>query len=111
MTLRLDEGLDQQVQQLADAQGVSKQQLIVRATQEYVDRQGRMTAEVLLPDGRQIAHELVKEGLAWVRPGGSGDQGLKDMEELARAARKGLWAEPNPVPPWNWTSTKPARQN
>ena len=43
MTLRLDEGLDQQVQQLADAQGVSKQQLIVRATQEYVDRQGRMT--------------------------------------------------------------------
>ena len=43
MTLRLDEGLDQQVQQLADAQGVSKQQLIVRATQEYVDRQSRMT--------------------------------------------------------------------
>ena len=43
MTLRLDEGLDQQVQQLADAQGVSKQQLIVRATQEYVDRESRMT--------------------------------------------------------------------
>ena len=32
MTLRLDEGLDRQVQELADAQGVSKQQLIVRAT-------------------------------------------------------------------------------
>jgi len=42
MTLRLDEGLDQQVQRLADAQGVSKQQLIVRATQEFVDREGRM---------------------------------------------------------------------
>ena len=42
MTLRLDEGLDQQVQKLADVQGVSKQQLIVRATQEYVDREGRL---------------------------------------------------------------------
>ena len=43
MTLRLDEGLDRQVQELADAQGVSKQQLIVRATQEFVEREGRMT--------------------------------------------------------------------
>jgi predicted transcriptional regulator len=43
MTLRLDEGLDRQVQELADAQGVSKQQLIVRATEEFVQRERRMT--------------------------------------------------------------------
>jgi len=43
MTLRLDEALDLQIQALADAQGVSKQQLIVRATQEYVERQARMS--------------------------------------------------------------------
>ena len=43
MTLRLDAGLDRQVQELADAQGVSKQQLIVRATEEFVQRERRMT--------------------------------------------------------------------
>lgn len=93
----------------ATAAYIANREVIVRDLKR--DRQGRMTADILLPDGRQIAHELVKEGLAWVQPGESGNQSLKDMEELARAARKGLWAEPNPVPPWNWTSTKPARQN
>ena len=93
----------------ATAAYIANREVIVRDLRQ--DRQGRMTADILLPDGRQIAHELVKEGLAWVQPNGSGDQALKDMEELARAARKGLWAEPNPVPPWKWKSTKPASHN
>lgn len=93
----------------ATAAYIANREVVVRDLKR--DRQGRMTADVLLPDGRQIAHELVKEGLAWVQPDGSDDQALKDMEELARAARKGLWAEPNPVPPWKWKSTKPARHN
>jgi predicted transcriptional regulator len=46
MTLRLDDDLDLQVQRLAEAQGVSKQQLIVRAAQEYVARESR-TARTL----------------------------------------------------------------
>lgn len=41
MTLRLDEDLDRQIQQLADAQGISKQQLVVRAAEEYVRRERR----------------------------------------------------------------------
>lgn len=93
----------------ATAAYIANREVVVRDLKR--DRQGRMTADVLLPDGRQIAHELVKEGLAWVQPDGSDDQDLKDMEELARAAGKGLWAEPNPVPPWKWKSTKPARHN
>jgi len=42
MTLRLDDELDLQVQRLAEAQGISKQQLLVRAAQEYVDRESRL---------------------------------------------------------------------
>lgn len=72
---------------------------------------GRMTADILLSDGRNIAHELVKEGLAWVQPGEVHDPALKDLEELARASRSGLWSDPDPVPPWKWKPTKPARQN
>lgn len=93
----------------ATAAYIANREVVVRDLKR--DRQGRMTADVLLPDGRQIAYELVKEGLARVQPDGSDDQALKDMEELARAAGKGLWAEPNPVPPWKWKSTKPARHN
>lgn len=83
----------------ATAAYIANCEVIVRDLKR--DRQGRMIADILLPDGRQIAHELVKEGLAWVQPGWSGDHALKDMEELARAASKGLWADPNPVPPGN----------
>ncbi|MDF0676887.1 MAG: thermonuclease family protein [Nitrospira sp.] len=91
----------------ATAAYIANREVIVRDLKR--DRQGRMTADILLPDRRQIAHELIKEGLAWVQPGGSDDQALKDMEELARAGRMGLWAEPNPVPPWKWKAMKPAR--
>jgi predicted transcriptional regulator len=41
MTLRLDDELDARLQQLADAQGLSKQQLLVRAARQYVDRETR----------------------------------------------------------------------
>ena len=91
----------------ATAAYIANREVVVRDMKR--DRQGRITADILLPDGRQIAHELVKEGLAWVQPGRSGDQALKDMEELARASKNGLWSDPNPIPPWKWKSTKPAR--
>jgi len=91
----------------ATAAYIGNREVVVRNMKQ--DRQGRMTAEIVLQDGRLIAHELVNEGLAWVQPGTSQDQTLKDMEELARASRKGLWSDPNPIPPWKWKSTKPAR--
>jgi endonuclease YncB( thermonuclease family) len=93
----------------ATAAYIGNREVVVRDLKR--DRQGRMTADILLLDGRRIAHELVKEGLAWVQPGGSGNQTLKDLEELARASGTGLWADPNPVPPWKWKSAKSARHN
>lgn len=54
MTLRLDEELDAQLQQLADAQGLSKHQLLIRAAREYVDREGR-TARTLANVDRIVA--------------------------------------------------------
>ena len=91
----------------ATAAYIANREVIVRDMKQ--DRQGRIIADILLPDGRQIAHELVKEGLAWVQPGSVHDQALKDMEELARASKNGLWSEPNPIPPWKWKSTRPTR--
>jgi endonuclease YncB( thermonuclease family) len=85
---------------------VGNRDVIIRAAQR--DRQGRIAAEVVLQDGRNVAYELVKEGLAWSRGGWVEGRSFSDEEELARAARAGLWADPNPVPPWKWKTPKKA---
>ena len=82
---------------------VANRDVVVRGLAR--DRQGRLSAEVLLHDGRNVGHELLKEGLAWWRRSGSRNADLEIVEELARASRKGLWADPNPVPPWKWKDT------
>jgi micrococcal nuclease len=35
-----------------------------------------------------------------------GDAVLEELEKAAREASKGLWAEPQPVPPWEWRKRK-----
>jgi len=83
---------------------VGNRDVVVRALTR--DKQGRTSAEVLLPNGPNVGRELVKEGLAWWRRSGSDDLSLGDLEELARAEHRGLWSEPNPVPPWKWKAPK-----
>ncbi len=70
------------------------------------DRYGRTVGEVLLPDGRSLNHELVRAGLAWMYRRYTNDQSLSDLEEEARVARRGLWADAEPVPPWKWRVMK-----
>jgi micrococcal nuclease len=83
---------------------IGNREVVVRGLKR--DKEGRVSAEVLLLDGRNVGHELLKEGLAWWRRSASSDASLEVVEELARASHKGLWADPNPVPPWRWKATK-----
>ncbi len=47
--------------------------------------------------------ELVKAGFAWwYRRYAPDDETLKQLEAEARAAKRGLWADPHVVPPWEW---------
>ena len=64
--------------------------------------QGRRTmGEVSLPGGMSLNRELVKAGLAWWnRKSATQDESLKQLEEEARNKKRGLWADPTPVPPW-----------
>jgi endonuclease YncB( thermonuclease family) len=66
------------------------------------DRYGRTLAEVLLPDGRSLNQEIIKAGLAWWFRNYSNDLRLAELERQAQLAKKGLWIEPHPVPPWEW---------
>jgi micrococcal nuclease len=68
-----------------------------------LDRYGRTIGEVFLLDGRNVNHEIVRAGLAWwFRRYATGDRKLEKLEESARKARRGLWVDRYPVPPWEW---------
>ena len=68
------------------------------------DKYGRTLADVLLPDGTHANHHsLVKDGWCWsYRRYVPGDTVLEGLEKDARERRKGLWADPQVVPPWEW---------
>jgi len=66
------------------------------------DRYGRTVADVVLSDGRDLGQELVRAGLAWWYRKYSTDRRLEALEAKARQAKRGLWSELNPVPPWEW---------
>lgn len=70
------------------------------------DRYGRMIARVYLPDGRCINEEMLRQGMAWHFKRYSNDARWARMENSARAARTGLWADPRPVAPWEWRSQR-----
>jgi len=67
------------------------------------DKYRRTLADVFLRDGTHVNHELVKDGWCWwYRKYAPGDIVLEGLEKEARQAKKGLWADPHRVPPWEW---------
>ena len=65
------------------------------------DRYGR-TLGVIFHDGENINARLVANGFAWHYKQYSSDPELDRLEREARAAKRGLWRDPNPVEPWNY---------
>jgi endonuclease YncB( thermonuclease family) len=61
---------------------------------------------VNLPDTiKNVNHTLLKDGWCWwYRKYAPGDMVLEGLEKAAREGRKGLWADANPVPPWEGES-------
>lgn len=83
-----------------------------------VDRYGRIIAKVLL-QGQDVSLWLIREGLAWHYKRYAHEQAFEDAEnyaateEEARTDKRGLWHDPNPVPPWvfrkchrNWSGCR-----
>jgi len=59
-------------------------------------------------DGLNLNSALVDAGLAMVErwnPGYVRDGAMYSREDAARAAHRGVWADPDPVPPWVWRRT------
>ena len=63
----------------------------------------RTASEIILPDGRNLNQELVRAGLAWwYERYARRETVLRDLEQEARDAKRGLWVDPKPVAPWEW---------
>ena len=74
------------------------------------DRYGRLVCRVTLPDGKDLSAELVRAGLAWwYQRYAPDDKELAKLEIEAREAKRGLWADPKPVPPWEWRKVRRER--
>lgn len=74
---------------------------VVRVLAQGSDTYGRTLGEVVLPDGRILNHELVKAGLAWwFRKYAPENAEVAKIEKEAREAKRGLWRDSNPLPPW-----------
>lgn len=66
-----------------------------------LDRYGRTVAHVTC-SGTDANAAQVRAGMAWVFDRYVTDHLLYRLQEDARAARRGLWADADPVAPWEW---------
>lgn len=73
------------------------------------DRYGRTLGRVEV-EGQDVNRQMVLDGMAWHYKQYSDDQRLADAEAAARAAKRGLWADAAPVPPWEWRASERDRK-
>ncbi len=99
-----DQSFGRQATQLAMQLALEK---TVTVTDVGHDKYRRILGRIVLPNGRILNHELVREGVCWwYQKYAPGDTTLERLEAEARNAKRGLWAEPTPTPPWQWRQQK-----
>lgn len=84
----------------------------VEATKK--DRYGRTVGKVIV-DGQDVNLQQVVRGMAWFYREYQREQSASDRlsyseaEDQAKQARRGLWSDPEPVPPWEHRRLKRAK--
>jgi len=66
---------------------------------------GRTVARVII-DNKSLGEELLRAGMAWHFKRYDKQKKLSLLEQQARGLRRGLWADPNPSPPWDWRRSR-----
>ena len=65
------------------------------------DSRGMLYGYVIV-DGKNIGNEMLNNGFGWHYKRVSKSAELAKLENDARQAKRGLWADENPTPPWDW---------
>lgn len=89
------------------AELVANRTVIVETNKQ--DHYGRRVGKIL-SDGKDVNVEQIRRGLAWFyrhykqELSDADRQSYDRSEEEAKDHRRGLWADPRPVPPWEFRS-------
>ena len=79
---------------------------MVRIDKKDVDRYGRTVAIVYNNKGLNINEEMLRSGLAWHYKEYDQNPAWDDLMLDAQHDKLGLWAQPDPTPPWSWRKEK-----
>lgn len=74
----------------------------VTVSYTQTDRYGRVLGRVVTANGTEANRQQVLNGAAWVYDRYNTDNSLPALQREAQTQKRGLWADPNPVPPWEW---------
>ncbi|MCG9079170.1 thermonuclease family protein [Laribacter hongkongensis] len=77
----------------------------VTLNEDTTDRYGRIVG-TLIVNGKDANLIQVQTGMAWVYKQYARDPAYFRAENEARAARRGLWTDPAPIPPQDWRRGK-----
>lgn len=69
------------------------------------DQYDRLVARIYIDD-RDLSKQLISEGLAWHYTRYSSELALGKAQREARKARRGLWQDPDPEPPWEFRRSR-----
>lgn len=75
---------------------------LVTVTYTQTDRYGRIIGRVFTANGTEANRFMVKSGAAWVYERYNTDKALPALQREALKQKRGLWADSQPVPPWEW---------
>lgn len=70
------------------------------------DRYGRSVAGVFYDNGKYLSREIVRAGFGWWYFKASKNTELQKLQDEAREKRLGLWADRQPVSPWDFRKGK-----
>lgn len=78
----------------------------VTVTYTQTDRYGRVIGRLFTTNGIEANRYMVQIGGAWVYERYNSDTSLPAIQNEAREQMRGLWADCEPVPPWEWRHYK-----
>lgn len=74
----------------------------VTVSYTQTDRYGRILGRVITANGTEANRQQVLKGAAWVYDRYNTDNSLPALQREAQTQKRGLWADNQPVPPWEW---------
>lgn len=66
---------------------------------------GKILASIVC-DGTDVERAQLRKGMAWVRPRPDIDAAYTLIQDFVWRDKIGLWADADPVPPWEWSEKK-----